>query len=82
MCMVQSLELLFAMNDPVMYEVFWEALESFDNMMNLCVTLEHSQQTVSQVTTRSSSHTKGAPLQRCLGTVEFTKIHMSRSGGP
>lgn len=76
-----DMELSYGMFSSQLSEVFWEMVEiltnTFGHLLLLRGSLFRSRNTIYAESISSS----GAPLNRCAGFIDCTKIRMARSGG-
>lgn len=77
-----DLENVFGMTSPVLSEILWETVENFvKNYGHLVTTFkfELMKQRAPLISERVKA--KGAPLEKCVGFLGFTKIRMQWPGG-
>ena len=81
-CNWMDLELLFGMSSCCLSEIFWETVESFvSNHGHLVTEFKTALMRDRAQVYADSVSEKGAPLDKCVGFMDCTKIRMERPGG-
>ena len=81
-CNWMDLEVVFGIPSPALSEIFWETVEAFIKNYGHLVTdfkSEFMRERAPMYAERVRA--KGAPLERCVGFMDCTKIRMERPGG-